>query len=101
MSDKPLPWNWKVQVENFTDAYHPEFVHSGTHDFAPSVMDGDGVRFTEMKPGDNAIVRTVPMRTPDGGMSRDGWGARRPFPPSPRCRPRSASASHSPCCRPA
>jgi phenylpropionate dioxygenase-like ring-hydroxylating dioxygenase large terminal subunit len=21
MSDTPLPWNWKVQVENFTDAY--------------------------------------------------------------------------------
>ena len=39
MSDKPLPWNWKVQVENFTDAYHPEYVHIGTHDFAPSVMD--------------------------------------------------------------
>ncbi len=38
MSDKPLPWNWKVQVENFTDAYHPEFVHHGTHDFAPSQM---------------------------------------------------------------
>ena len=80
MSDKPLPWNWKVQVENFTDAYHPEFVHIGTHDFAPSVMEGDGVRFTEMKPGDNAIVRSVPMRTPDGGMMSDGWGAEAAFP---------------------
>jgi len=39
---------------------------SARHDFAPSVMAGDGVRFTEMKPGDNAIVRSVPMRTPDG-----------------------------------
>jgi phenylpropionate dioxygenase-like ring-hydroxylating dioxygenase large terminal subunit len=80
MSDKPLPWNWKVQVENFTDAYHPEYVHIGTHDFAPSVMGGDGVRFTEMKPGDNAIVRSVPMRTPDGGMMSDGWGAEAAFP---------------------
>ena len=80
MSEKPLPWNWKVQVENFTDAYHPEFVHIGTHDFAPSVMEGDGVRFTEMKPGDNAIVRSVPMRTPDGGMMSDGWGAEAAFP---------------------
>jgi phenylpropionate dioxygenase-like ring-hydroxylating dioxygenase large terminal subunit len=80
MSDKPLPWNWKVQVENFTDAYHPEYVHIGTHDFAPSVMEGDGVRFTEMKPGDNAIVRSVPMRTPDGGMMSDGWGAEAAFP---------------------
>ncbi|MDP1911583.1 MAG: SRPBCC family protein, partial [Hyphomicrobium sp.] len=81
MSDTPLPWNWKVQVENFTDAYHPEFVHIGTHDFAPSVMAGDGVRFTEMSPGDNAIVRSVPMRTPDGGMMADGWGAEAAFPP--------------------
>ena len=80
MSDKPLPWNWKVQVENFTDAYHPEYVHIGTHDFAPSVMEGDGVRFTEMKPGDNAIVRSVPMRTSDGGMMSDGWGPEAAFP---------------------
>jgi phenylpropionate dioxygenase-like ring-hydroxylating dioxygenase large terminal subunit len=80
MSEKPLPWNWKVQVENFTDAYHPEYVHIGTHDFAPSVMEGDGVRFTEMKAGDNAIVRSVPMRTPDGGMMGDGWGAEAAFP---------------------
>ncbi len=40
MSDTPLPWNWKVQVENFTDAYHTEFVHIGTHDFAPSITGG-------------------------------------------------------------
>jgi phenylpropionate dioxygenase-like ring-hydroxylating dioxygenase large terminal subunit len=80
MSATPLPWNWKVQVENFTDAYHPEFVHIGTHDFAPSVMAGDGVRFTEMAPGDNAIVRSVPMRAPDGGMMKDGWGPEAAFP---------------------
>ena len=78
---KPLPWNWKVQVENFTDAYHPEFVHRGTHDFAPSVMSDGGVDFTDMKPGDNAIVRTVPMLKPDGGMNRDGWGENPAFPP--------------------
>jgi phenylpropionate dioxygenase-like ring-hydroxylating dioxygenase large terminal subunit len=80
ISDTPLPWNWKVQVENFTDAYHPEFVHIGTHDFAPSVMAGDGVRFTEMKSDDNAIVRSVPMKQPDGGMMRDGWGPDAAFP---------------------
>jgi phenylpropionate dioxygenase-like ring-hydroxylating dioxygenase large terminal subunit len=80
MSDSPLPWNWKVQVENFTDAYHPEFVHHGTHDFAPSLMPGDGVRFTEMKPGDNAIVRSVPMKKADGGMMEDGWGKNAAFP---------------------
>jgi len=81
LADKPLPWNWKVHVENFTDAYHPEFVHRGTHDFAPSVMADGGVVFTDMKPGDNAIVRTVPMLKPDGGMNRDGWGEDPAFPP--------------------
>ncbi|HVH82538.1 MAG TPA: aromatic ring-hydroxylating dioxygenase subunit alpha, partial [Stellaceae bacterium] len=77
----PVPWNWKVQLENFTDAYHPEFVHLGTHDFAPSVLGDGGVEFTPMTDGDNAIVRSVPMRSPDGGMMRDGWGAEPMFPP--------------------
>lgn len=81
MADTPLPWNWKVHVENFTDAYHPEFVHRGTHDFAPSVLEDGGVVFTDMKPGDNAIVRTVPMLKPDGGMNRNGWGEDPAFPP--------------------
>ena len=81
MADTPLPWNWKVHVENFTDAYHPEFVHRGTHDFAPSVLEDGGVVFTDMKPGDNAIVRTLPMLKPDGGMNRNGWGEDPAFPP--------------------
>ncbi|HEX3953412.1 MAG TPA: aromatic ring-hydroxylating dioxygenase subunit alpha [Stellaceae bacterium] len=76
----PVPWNWKVQLENFTDAYHPEFVHTGTHDFAPSNLAGDGVAFTPMADGDNAILRSVPMLQPDGGMMRDGWGAEAMFP---------------------
>ncbi len=57
----PLPWNWKLQLENFTDAYHPEYVHCGTHDFAPSVHPDGGVAFFPTEPSDNAIVRTVPM----------------------------------------
>ena len=91
MSDTPLPWNWKVQVENFTDAYHPEFVHIGTHDFAPSIMAGDGVRFTDMKPDDNAIVRSVPLKQPDGGMMRDGWGPEAAFPAIPTLPPEQRS----------
>jgi phenylpropionate dioxygenase-like ring-hydroxylating dioxygenase large terminal subunit len=79
-ADKPLPWNWKVQLENFTDAYHPEYVHIGTHDFAPSNHRDGGVAFTDMREGDNAIVRTVPMLKPDGGMMRDGWGENAMFP---------------------
>jgi phenylpropionate dioxygenase-like ring-hydroxylating dioxygenase large terminal subunit len=81
LADTPLPWNWKVHVENFTDAYHPEFVHRGTHDFAPSVLGDGGVVFTDMMPGDRAIVRTVPMLSPDGGMMCDGWGQPPAFPP--------------------
>ena len=84
----PVPWNWKVQLENFTDAYHPEFVHRGTHDSAPSVAANDGVEFTEIADGDNAIVRSVPMLSPDGGMMRDGWGAEPMFPPIPGLSPR-------------
>jgi phenylpropionate dioxygenase-like ring-hydroxylating dioxygenase large terminal subunit len=79
-ADKALPWNWKLHVENFTDAYHPEFVHRGTHDFAPSVGLDGGVKFTPMQAGDNCIVRIVPMQKADGGMMRDGWGAEAAFP---------------------
>jgi phenylpropionate dioxygenase-like ring-hydroxylating dioxygenase large terminal subunit len=76
----PLPWNWKIHAENFTDAYHPEFVHVGTHDFAPSVHPDGGVEFTPFSPGDNAIVRSVPLLRPDGGMTADGWGEKAMFP---------------------
>lgn len=80
-ADKTLPWNWKIHVENFTDAYHPEFVHRGTHDFAPSVHPEGGVVFTEMTATDNAIVRTVPLLRADGGMVEEGWGEPAAFPP--------------------
>ncbi len=83
VSNAALPWNWKTHVENFTDAYHPEFVHCGTHDFAPSVHGDGGVQFTDMAPGDAAIVRTVPLLAPDGGMMRDGWGPEAMFPAIP------------------
>jgi phenylpropionate dioxygenase-like ring-hydroxylating dioxygenase large terminal subunit len=78
--DKPLPWNWKVHAENFTDAYHPEYVHVGTHDFAPSVHPDGGVVFTPFTKGDNAIVRSVPLLSADGGMMADGWGEKAVFP---------------------
>ena len=79
-SDKPLPWNWEIHAENFTDAYHPEFVHRGTHDFAPSVHAEGGVEFTAMSDADNAIVRTVPLLQADGGMTDTGWGPEAAFP---------------------
>ncbi len=80
IADTPLPWNWKIHAENFTDAYHPEYVHRGTHDFAPSNHPDGGVQFTPFKPGDNAIVRSVPLLRPDGGMMKDGWGEPAMFP---------------------
>ena len=82
-AENPLPWNWKIHVENFTDAYHPGFVHAGTHDIAPSVLPAlpeAGVKFTPMRPGDNAIVRTVPLLSQDAGMMSDGWGEKAMFP---------------------
>jgi len=80
-ADGVLPWNWKVHFENFTDAYHPEFVHVRTHDFAPSVHAEGGVEFMPLNRDDNAIVRTVPLLKSDGGMMRDGWGESAAFPP--------------------
>jgi phenylpropionate dioxygenase-like ring-hydroxylating dioxygenase large terminal subunit len=77
---QPLPWNWKVHAENFTDAYHPEFVHVRTHDFAPSNHRDGGVQFTPMAADDNAIVRSVPLLKSDGGMMEEGWGEAAAFP---------------------
>jgi phenylpropionate dioxygenase-like ring-hydroxylating dioxygenase large terminal subunit len=31
-----LPFNWKVMVENFMEGYHPDRLHKGIHDWAPS-----------------------------------------------------------------
>jgi phenylpropionate dioxygenase-like ring-hydroxylating dioxygenase large terminal subunit len=80
-SDVALPWNWKIHVENFTDAYHPGFVHRGTHDIAPSVHAQGSVVFEPMAGGDNAIVRTVPLLVEGAGMMKDGWGEEPMFPP--------------------
>ncbi len=81
LSDVALPWNWKIHVENFTDAYHPGFVHRGTHDIAPSVHKAGHVQFFERRAGDNAIVRSVPLLAPGGGMNGDGWSDTPMFPP--------------------
>jgi phenylpropionate dioxygenase-like ring-hydroxylating dioxygenase large terminal subunit len=80
-ADKAVPWNWKIHAENFTDAYHPEFVHIKTHDFAPSVLANGGVTFTSMGHDDNTIIRSVPLLETDGGMMEEGWGLPPAFPP--------------------
>ena len=38
MTVPDLPFNWKVMVENFMEGYHPDRLHKGIHDFAPSSL---------------------------------------------------------------
>jgi phenylpropionate dioxygenase-like ring-hydroxylating dioxygenase large terminal subunit len=72
----PVPWNWKMLLENYIEPYHTEFVHPIIHDFAPST----GVEFDPWQDGDNVIVRGVPFLAPDGGLTETGWAAPASFP---------------------
>ena len=73
----PIPWNWKMLLENYIEPYHTEFVHPIIHDFAPSVT----VEFDSWRGDhDNAIVRYVPFLKPDGGLTENGWQAPASFP---------------------
>lgn len=72
----PVPWNWKLLLENYIEPYHTEYVHPVIHDFAPS----DGVQFDPWNDGDNAISRGVPFLAPDGGLTEKGWAAPATFP---------------------
>jgi phenylpropionate dioxygenase-like ring-hydroxylating dioxygenase large terminal subunit len=72
----PVPWNWKILLENYIEPYHTEFVHPGIHDFAPST----GVGFDPWTDGDNAISRAVPFLAPGGGLTENGWAAPASFP---------------------
>jgi phenylpropionate dioxygenase-like ring-hydroxylating dioxygenase large terminal subunit len=73
---EPVPWNWKMLLENYIEPYHTEFVHPIIHDFAPST----GVDFDPWRDGDNVIVRGVPFLEPDGGLTEKGWAAPAAFP---------------------
>ncbi len=74
----PVPWNWKILLENYIEPYHTEYVHPGIHDFAPST----GVEFSGWNgDDDNVIVRYVPFLEPDGGLTERGWSAPASFPP--------------------
>ena len=72
----PVPWNWKLLLENYIEPYHTEYVHPVIHDFAPS----DGVGFDPWADGDNAISRGVPFLAPDGGLTESGWAAPASYP---------------------
>ena len=74
----PVPWNWKILLENYIEPYHTEYVHPGIHDFAPST----GVEFSGWNgDDDNVIVRYVPFLEPDGGLTERGWSTPASFPP--------------------
>ncbi len=73
----PVPWNWKLLLENYIEPYHTEFVHPIIHDFAPS---GDSIGFDPWCDGDNAISRGVPFLAPDGGLTETGWATPASFP---------------------
>ncbi|MEJ0068503.1 MAG: aromatic ring-hydroxylating dioxygenase subunit alpha [Pseudomonadota bacterium] len=78
----PVPWNWKMLLENYIEPYHTEYVHPIIHDFAPSV----GAEFDPRRgDDDNVIVRYMPFLEPDGGLTETGWAAPATFPiiPSP------------------
>lgn len=73
---EPVPWNWKMLLENYIEPYHTEFVHPIIHDFAPSV----GVQFDPWQDDDNVIVRSVPFLEADGGLTDRGWAEPSTFP---------------------
>ena len=75
--EEPVPWNWKMLLENYIEPYHTEYVHPVIHDFAPS----ETVEFDPWRgDSDNVIVRYVPFLAPDGGLTDRGWAAPASFP---------------------
>jgi phenylpropionate dioxygenase-like ring-hydroxylating dioxygenase large terminal subunit len=60
-----LPFNWKIMVENFFDGYHPDFLHTRYHDFAPNNL----TEVLDFAPEDGALVAHVWTTGPDGGFN--------------------------------
>ena len=60
-----LPFNWKIMVENFMEAYHPDRLHKGIHDFAPSSL----ADFGPYESGDGAIFGHMGTTILDGGFN--------------------------------
>ena len=77
VTSEPIPWNWKMLLENYIEPYHTQFVHPIIHDFAPSTgVEFDGWRGSD----DNVIVRYVPFLERDGSLTEKGWAAPALFP---------------------
>jgi phenylpropionate dioxygenase-like ring-hydroxylating dioxygenase large terminal subunit len=60
-----LPFNWKVMAENFMEGYHPDRLHKGIHDFAPS----SNVWYEDYEEGDGALLGTIRTTIRDGGFN--------------------------------
>lgn len=60
-----LPFNWKIMVENFMEGYHPDRLHAGIHDFAPS----RNVDYLPFGDEDGAMIGTIRTEVIDGGFN--------------------------------
>lgn len=60
-----LPFNWKIMVENFMEGYHPDRLHKGIHDFAPS----SAVWYAPYEEGDSVLYGTIKTTNVDGGFN--------------------------------
>ena len=69
-----LPFNWKVMVENFMEAYHPDRLHQHIHDFAPSSL----IDYAPYEPGMCYMYGRGGTTNRDGGFNPTTQGL---FPP--------------------
>ena len=60
-----LPFNWKIMVENFMEGYHPDRLHKGIHDFAPSSK----AWYAPFEEGEAAMYGHMGATIPDGGFN--------------------------------
>ena len=60
-----LPFNWKIMVENFMEGYHPDRLHKGIHDFAPS----RNAWYAPFEEGDAAMYGFMGATVLDGGFN--------------------------------
>jgi phenylpropionate dioxygenase-like ring-hydroxylating dioxygenase large terminal subunit len=97
VTSEPIPWNWKMLLENYIEPYHTQFVHPVIHDFAPST----GVEFDDWRgPDDNVIVRYVPFLERDGSLTEKGWATPALFPIIETLSEKQRNQSASAWCRP-
>jgi phenylpropionate dioxygenase-like ring-hydroxylating dioxygenase large terminal subunit len=65
MTIPDVPFNWKVMVENFMEGYHPDRLHKGIHDFAPSAL----VSYAPFADDDAVLYGFMGTTNVDGGFN--------------------------------